>query len=179
MKKLRVLLFAGLVFAVSSTLIATAQETTPAKTQGQKQAQEKKNDDGHRKHWWSMPHLHHKSKQTKTASPAPSSQAATAKPMKQTANPTHKGTITVSEKPVGKTTQTKPVKKTVASAHHSARPVHRTAARTAHVQPRTAKKTVASASHTKKTVRHNCSAEESKTGGCQAHHNTKPATTRS
>src|SRR5689334_25002270 len=108
MKKFRVLLLAGLVFAVGSTLIATAQEAPPAKAQGEKQAQEKKNDNGHRKHWWSMPHFHHKNKEAKTASPSPSSQTAMAKPMKQTATPTHKGTITVSEKPAGKAAQTKP-----------------------------------------------------------------------
>lgn len=179
MKKLRVLLFAGLIFAIGSTLAAHAQEATPARAQGQKQAQEKKNDNGHRKHWWSLPHLHHKKKEAKTAAPAASSQTAMARPVKQTATPARRGTITVSEKPAGKTAQSKPVKKTVASAHRSARPLHRTAARTAHAHPSTARKTVASTSHTKKAVRHNCSAEGSKTGGCQAQHNSKPATTRS
>lgn len=179
MKKLRHLLLGGLVLAVGSTLVANAQESTPAKAQSAAQTQNKKNDNDHRKHWWSPPHFHHKKQETKTASAKPGSETVMAKPVKQTATPTHKGTITVSEKPAGKTAQSRPVKKTVASAHHSARPVRRTVARTGHVHPSTAKKTVASTSHTRKTVRHNCSAEESKTGGCQAQHSTKQATTRS
>src|SRR5690348_9354590 len=63
MQNLRLLLVAGLALAVGSTLAASAQETAPRKAQSQTQAQDKKNDNGHRKHWWSLPHMHHKKKQ--------------------------------------------------------------------------------------------------------------------
>lgn len=180
MKDLRFLFLAGLVLAVGSTLGVNAQESTP-KAQAQTQAQDKKSDNGHRKHWWSLPHFHHKKNQPPQAAAANTGgKAATMKPVKQTATIAgHPGSITVSEKPATKTAQVKPAKKTVASAHTSTRPVHRTVASRSHARSTTARKTVAATSHTKKAVRHNCSAEGSKNGGCQAQHSAKSATTRS
>ena len=170
MRNVRFLFLAGLVLAMSSTLLAIPQN------QGQSKAQATKNDDGHRKHWWSPPHFHHKKQSSQTA-PAQRNQTAQAKPLNHAAAPAHPG-ITVSEKSAGNTAQKKPVKKTVASAHTANKPSHTHVAGTARAT-RTTSKTVAATSHKKKTVRHNCSAEESKTSGCQARHSAKPATTRS
>jgi hypothetical protein len=175
MQRVRFLFLAGLVLAMSSTLLANPQEAA-AKDQGPSQAKQTNNDEGHRKHWWSPPHFHHKKHGSQTAA-EPSRQTAQVKPVNHTAAPAHPG-ITVSEKPENKTAQKKPVKKTIASAHPASRPVHKHAASTGHTS-RTASRTVAATTHKKKSVRHNCSAEESKTGGCQAQHSTKPATTRS
>lgn len=180
MRKLQLLFIAGLMVGLGSALTASAQSATPAKNQNSSQEQAAKNDNGHRKHWWSLPHLHHKKNQPQTAATnTTAGQSATVKPVKQAKSNSHPGTITVSEKPAAKTVATKSAKRTVPPTRASAKPVHRTVATTSHAQSRTTKKTVAATSHTKKTVRHNCSAEESKTGTCQAQHSTKPATTRS
>lgn len=169
MQRVRLLFLLGVVLAVGATCIAKDQAATPAKDQAQSQDRNNKkdkakNDEGHRKHWWSPPHLRHKKHDAANqAGMNSSSKPATVKPVKmdKTAAPAKPGDKTA--------TAAKPGKKTVAKKGQDNKPIAATTP---------GKKTMASAAHPKKPVRHNCSPEEAKKGGCQTEkaHNQKAAT---
>jgi hypothetical protein len=132
MHRVRLLLLLGLVLAVGATSVA--------KDQGQKDRDSKhdkaknKDNDGHRKHWWSPPHLGHK----KHGSDSNASQKGT-----------NSSSKTVAANPMTKTAaSSKPGNKTVGATN----PGQKTGAKTG---------------QGKKTVRHDCSPEEAKKGGCQ------------
>lgn len=165
MQRVRLLFLLGLVLAVGATCVAKDQAAAPTKDQAQKQDRDSKHqkakdksDEGGRKHWWSPPHRHKKhdagAPQAGTDS---NSKTASVKPVKmdQTA---------AQSKPDKKpAAATKSGRKTVASGSKPAAPGN---------------KAVASTAHSRKTVRHNCSPEEAKKGGCTAQktHSLKPAT---
>ena len=171
MHRLRLLMLLGLVLAVGGTPLAKGQDGTSGldqyKTVDPDTKHEKakdKNNDGHRKHWWSLPHFRHK----KHDSGSDTTQAGASSSSK-----------TVAAKPVNKTVAAKPVSKSAAPTHRSnkaaavTRPGHKTAAKTARSTKAAAgshpsRKTAASTGQGKKTLRHTCSAEEVKKGGCQA-----------
>ncbi|MGH9568783.1 MAG: hypothetical protein ACRD4F_04050, partial [Candidatus Angelobacter sp.] len=169
MHRVRLLLFLSLVLAVGATSVAMGQdETSVYHDQSQKQERDgnkakANNNDGHRKHWWSMPHFHHKKHQNdsvassgpdatkmvaqnapgKSAAPAVAPKVAVTNAARKTASPA---------KPGNKTAHvTRTAHKTTAAARHSNKTVVATHAR---------RKTVASASHGRKIVRHNCSTED-------------------
>lgn len=171
MHRLRLLLLLGLVLAVGGTPLAQGQDGTSGldqyKTVDPDTKHEKakdKNNDGHRKHWWSLPHFRHKKHDSDSD-------------VHQTA--TNSTSRTVAAKPVNKTVAAKPVSKNAAPTHRSnkaaavTRPGQKTQAKTGQGSRAAAgshpgRKSVASTSHGKKPLRHNCSAEEVKKGGCQA-----------
>jgi len=171
MHRLRLLLLLGLVLAVGGAPLAKAQDATsgldqyktvPPDTTHDKAKNE--NTDGHRKHWWSLPHLRHKKHDNGSAA---------------TQTGASSSSKIVAAKPVNKTVTAKPVSKSDAPTHRSnkvaavTRPGHKTAAKTARstkaaAESHPGRKTAASTGQGKKTVRHNCSPEEAKKGGCQA-----------
>lgn len=174
MHRLRLLLLLGLVFAVGGTPLAKAQDATsgldqyktvPPDTKQDKAKTKDQNNDGHRKHWWSLPHLRHKKHESESA----------ARPAE-----TNSSSRTVAAKPVNKTVAAKPMNKTAVHTHpgnrtaRATRPVHKTVARTGQGKKTVAKtyphkKVIARTSHGKKTVRHGCTPAEAKKGGCQAY----------
>src|ERR1041385_4954092 len=85
MRKSRLILGCIIVFALAGTRLARAQDGTAslndqiqnkyseresdkAKATHEQDKAKTKNNDGHRKHWWSLPHFHHK-KESKNAAP--------------------------------------------------------------------------------------------------------------
>lgn len=183
MHRLKLLLFLGVVLAVAGTPLVKAQGATsgldqyktvpPDPKQDQAKAKTKdQNNDGHRKHWWSMPHFRHKkhdsdarqadtkmNASSKPAAATPASKPVVATPAHTMAAHTNSGHKTVAAKPASKTVHARH-RKTVARTHTGAKTV-------AGTHPH--KKVVAHASHAKKPVRRGCSAEEAKKGGCQAY----------
>src|SRR6185312_11993114 len=67
MRRLRLLVLLGVVLAVGVTAQAKTKNTasTPDQKQEQNSKDQASNNDGHRKHWWSLPHLHHKNADAK------------------------------------------------------------------------------------------------------------------
>ena len=129
MHKVRLLLFPlCLALAVGAASMARGQDGT-FQDQSQNQARDSKHDkaknknnDGHRKHWWSPPHLFHKN-------------AAGTSPVNKTAATTNSGNKTVAGKPgqktVAKTGQghravagTNRGRRTTAGTSHAAKTVH-------------------------------------------------------
>jgi hypothetical protein len=183
MHRLKLLLFLGVVLAVSGTPLVKAQEATsgldqyktvpPDPKQDQAKAKVKdQNNDGHRKHWWSLPHLRHKKHDSDArqpeakmnASSKPAAPAPANKPV--VAAPAH--TMAAHTNPSHKMVAAKPASKTVHATHRKTVARKRTRAKTvAATHPH--KKVVAHASHAKKPVRRGCTAEEAKKGGCQAY----------
>jgi hypothetical protein len=195
MLKSRLTLFCTIVFALAGTRTAKAQdgagslddqiqnkyserEPDKAATAHQKDKTQAKNDDGHRKHWWSMPHFRHKKKDENSASqlktqpkhnPVTPSSQAMSKPAahKQVASQKHVAkTSAPRERSNHKTlTAAKPSHKTIAKNKTSTNPSGK-----AH------KGAVATSGHAK-DVRQNCSSAVTKKGGCQSvQKHTKPAT---
>ena len=164
MHRLRLLLLLGLVFAVGGMPLAKAQDATsgldqyktvPPDTKQDKAKTKDQDNDGHRKHWWSLPHFRHKKHESESAArPAEtnSSKTVAAKPMNKTAVHTHPGNRTARA--------TGPGHKTVARTGQGTKTVAKT-------YPH--KKVIAHTSHGKKTVRHGCTPAEAKKGGCQAY----------
>jgi hypothetical protein len=141
------------VLALGTTSVAKAQDGTSVfKDQGQNQDRDTKHDkaktknnDGHRKHWYSPPNWVHKkhnsdSSARRTGTNSSSKTAARTNPGNKTVGATNPG-----QKTVAKTGQGN---KAVAGTNGGS-------------------KTIAGTSHGKKTVRHDCSPEEAKKGGCQ------------
>lgn len=170
MHRLRLLMLLGLVLAVGGTPLAKGQDKyglDQDKSLDQDVKHDKaknQNNDGHRKHWWSLPHLRHK----KHDSGSDTTQTGASSSSK-----------TVATKPVNKTVAAKPVSKSAAPMRRGnktaavTRPGHKTAAKTgqgakAAAGSHPSRKTEASTGQGKKTLRHNCSPEEAKKGGCQA-----------
>ncbi len=157
----RLLLMLGLVLAVGATPLVKGQDGMSSLDQDKKIERDskpdkaKKNNDGHRKHWWSLPHFRHKKQQSDSAARPAATNSSTkmvaVKPADRTGTPT---------KQAGKTASvTRPGQKRIARTGQGAKSASRTNAR---------RKTVASAGQGKKTVRHNCSPEQARKGGCQA-----------
>jgi hypothetical protein len=187
MDRLRLPLLLGLVLAVGAPPLAKGQDGSSDldryktqepdskhdKSKDKKQAKIKDND-GHRKHWWSLPHFRHKKQQSDSnARMTPtksSSKSATVKPVSKsgaTKNPGNKTAAITrpSQKPPAKTGQsakaaagTNPGRKHIAHTGQAAKSATGNNA---------SRKTVAGTNQAKKTVRHNCSPEEAKKGGCQ------------
>ena len=169
MHRVRLLLLLGLVLALGATSVAKAQDGTSVfKDQGQNQDRDtkhdnakNKNNDSHRKHWWSPPNWLHKkhnsdsgARRTGTNS---SGKTVAANPKTVAANPMNKTAA-----------RTNPANKTVGATN----PGQKTVAKTGQGNKAVAgtnggSKTIAGTSHGKKTVRHDCSPEEAKKGGCQ------------
>jgi len=181
MRRLRLLVLLGVVLAVG----ATAQAKTKGSTADQKQEQNSKdqarNNDGHRKHWWSLPHFHHKKADAKQKTDVKPS--ADAKRQAEPAVKVEDPLIEANSKPktsgpaTAKTSShtkqsSKTARMTVAS-HKSTAHTRQTNTRMTSRKPVT--KRVA-ASHNGKTAHHTCSTEEARKGGCQAakRHSQKP-----
>ena len=120
----------------------------------QEKTKVKSNSDGHRKHWWSLPHFHHNKKSDNVAARQRESKmntkATAAKPTKKAAlqqGSSHKAASS-------KSGHTAVARKR--NAHNSV------ASATAH------KKSVAATSHGRKPVHHDCSPANAKKPGCQA-----------
>ena len=206
MQKLRLLFLLVVVVAFGVTCVAQSQDGTgglddqvqnkfadkdqdqPKAKADKKQGPKVKSNEGHRKHWWSLPHLRHKKhdndyaarqqqakSDNKTASaksvnnaPAPKRTASTA----SIANPSHK-TAAMQRSETHRNAATKTAHKTVAGKSQT------TTAVAGRKAPRKARgKTVAATNHARKPVLHNCTSAEMKNGGCQAvqKHTTKTAT---
>jgi hypothetical protein len=159
MQRVRFLFLLGLVLAVGATSVAKGQDGTPFskdRDRNSKHAKaESKDNDGHRKHWWSPPHLRHKKHVSDSAASRTgtnsSSKTVAASPMNKTAAPRNPGAKTARA--------TKPGQKPIAKTGQGNKAL---------TGPNPGRKTIAGASHGKKTVRHDCSPEEAKKGGCQA-----------
>jgi hypothetical protein len=128
------------------------REPEKAKTSHEKDKAKINNNDGQRKHWWSLPHFHHKKESRNSAAPQPQRNLKTA-----AAKPTNK---TIAQQP---------------SAHKvsGSRSVHAPVAgkKDAHNAVSSAtpkKKAVASTSKARKPLHRDCSAAEAKSGDCQA-----------
>jgi hypothetical protein len=188
MHRLQLPLLLAFALAVVGTPLAQGQNGTQDldryKTQEpeskQNKSKDKKqakniNDDGHRKHWWSLPHFRHKKKQSdsnaRMTTTNSSGKAAAVKPVSKTGatkNPGNKSAAV-----------TRPSQKTQARAGQSARvaagtnPNRKPATHTGQGAKsasgsNASSKTVAGTRRAKKPVRHDCSPEEAKKGGCQA-----------
>jgi hypothetical protein len=187
MDRLRLPLFLGIVLAVGAPPLAKGQDGSSEldryktqepeikhdKSKDKKQATSK-NNDGHRKHWWSLPHFRHKKQDSNSNARTTNNargKAAAVKPVNNTGAPKKPGNKTAAltrpgQKPQAKTGQgakaaagTNPNRKTIARTG----PGSKSAAGNT-----TSGKTVAGTNQAKKTVRHNCSPDEAKKGGCQA-----------
>ncbi|HKT50726.1 MAG TPA: hypothetical protein VJV96_10530 [Candidatus Angelobacter sp.] len=185
MHKSRWILLSIIMISLAAPRIAKAQDGTanlydqiqnkyserePDKpiTTHQQDKTEAKNNEGHRKHWWSLPHFHHKRKDEKSAS--------------QLKGQPRRNTVTVSSQAVSKPAAQKHIagQKHVAknsapaerSSHKTltaAKPTHRTVAKSKTSTVAAAKvhkKTVASSGHAKE-VHQNCSSAAAKKDGCQ------------
>ncbi len=164
MHRLRFLLLLGLVLGMVATPLAKAQDATSSLDQYKTVDPDTKNDkakaknnDGHRKHWWSPPHFRRK-KHDSDSDARPTAANTSSNP--------------VAAKPVSKTVAGKPASKSAAATPRGSKTAAVT--RAGHKTTKAAagshssRKTVASTGHGKKTLRHNCSPEEAKKGGCQA-----------
>lgn len=212
MRKLRLLFLLGVLMAIGATPAAMGQDRNTgldemsqskdrianqpkANTADQDKISDKKEakqDDGHRKHWWSPPHRHKKqdknakadikakdakNSKDKAVAATPSNNKKSKHQVaagKSTSHPAstksaNKSGVKSAHARAGKAVHTKTsnknaeVKKTgnktVASTGHSRKSV---------AANKASKKSVASASHSKKTAHPDCSANNSKKGGCQA-----------
>ncbi|HWG49328.1 MAG TPA: hypothetical protein VN669_06520 [Candidatus Acidoferrales bacterium] len=183
MRRLRLLVLLGVVLAVGVTAQAKTKNTasTPDQKQEQNSKDQASNNDGHRKHWWSLPHLHHKNADAKQKTNAKQKTDA-----KRQAEPTVKVEDPLIEANAKPKTSGPATAKTSSHASHGAKTARTAAAThkfTAHT--RQAHTTMASrkpatkrvaASHNSKTAHHTCSAEEASKGGCQSakRHTQKP-----
>jgi len=190
MFRLRYLLILGIFIAVGAAPLARAQDDlerykTEAPDPKQEKAKEKKqkqpkvkDSSGTRRHWYSLPHFRHKKHESgsdaRRSSANSSTRTAALKPVN----------TTTSKRPANKTAITKgPANKTVASKSSQtaqAKTTHATKSgttaskktavstaqnRKAANRSSSSRKTVASASHGK-AVRHDCTEQEAKKGGC-------------
>lgn len=180
MHKSRLILLCIIVFVLAGARTAKAQdgvaslddqiqnkysEREPDKTAATHQQNKTKarNNDGNRKHWWLLPHLHHKKKDENSAS-------------QLKAQPKRNPTIAHSQALKTSATQ-KRTARTSASQKNSApkrmtaaNPAHRTLAKSkssSNPAGKTHKGTVASSGHAK-DVRQNCSSAVAKKGACQS-----------
>jgi hypothetical protein len=184
MRRLRLLVLLGVVLAVGASAQAKTKNSssTPDQKQEQNSKDQARNNDGHRKHWWSMPHLHHKKAEAKQKNDA--KQKMDAKHQAAPAVKVEDPLIEANSKQ--KTSSTATAKgnthvKTRSKTARTTAPSHKSTAHT-----RQANKTMASkkpvtkrvaATHSSKTARHHsCSAEEASKGGCQTakQHTHKP-----
>lgn len=151
----------------------------------------KKEDNGHRKHWWSLPHRHKKqdkdakadikakdgkNSNNKTVAANPSSKAS-GHQVASSKNSTHPMAAKSAHKNATKTahaTTAKPVHTKSASKNASVKKTgKKSVASSGHSNKsvaanRPSKKPVARASQSKRTAHHDCSTAEAKKGGCQA-----------
>lgn len=127
-----------------------------------------KDNDGHRKHWWSLPHFHHKKKDENSTS------QLKAQPKRNTVTTSSQGLSkpatrkqAASQKHVAKTGA--PTARSKHKALTAAKPAHKTVAKSKTstlAAGKVHKKTVASSGHAKE-VHQNCSSAAAKKGGCQ------------
>jgi hypothetical protein len=120
----------------------------------QEKTKVKSNSDGHRKHWWSLPHFHHNKKSDNAAARQPESTMNT------------------------KATAAKPTKKAALQQASSRKAASRKSGHAAVARKRNAhtsvtsatphKKSVAATSNGRKPVHHDCSSANAKKPGCQA-----------
>jgi hypothetical protein len=186
MRRLRLLVLLGVVLAVGASAQAKAKDhpSTHDQKQEQNSKDQSNNNDGHRKHWWSLPHVHHKKSDAKKAD-AKKGDAKQAADAKRQAEPTVKvedPLIEANSKPKTSSRATanpshmnhrsKAVATSAASHRSTAlnREPHKSMA-----SKKPATKRVA-ASHNSKSAHHACSPEEADNGGCQAakRHTQKP-----
>ena len=149
------------------------REPDKAATTHQQDKTKAKNDDGHRKHWWSLPHFHHKKNDEHSIS--------------QIKTQPKRNTVSTSSQAVSKPAAQKRTARSSALKEKSApktlaatKPTRRTLTKSKtdnHASGKAYKAAVASNGHTK-DVRQNCSSAVGKKGGCQSvqKHNTKAAT---
>ncbi|HEU5414115.1 MAG TPA: hypothetical protein VFW31_10175 [Candidatus Angelobacter sp.] len=137
-----------------------------------------KDNDGHRKHWWSLPHFHHKKKDENSTS------QLKAQPKRNTVTTSSQGLSKpatqkqASQKHLAKTSA--PTARSNQKALTAAKPAHKTMGKSkssALASEKVHKKTVATSGHAK-AVRQNCSSAAAKKGGCQnvQRHTSKTAT---
>jgi hypothetical protein len=168
-----------------------------------------KNDDGHRRHWYSLPHFRHKKHDNESAARQPqnksNTQTAAAQPMPKPAamkpaanrsaaftnasmktDDSHSAKNTAESRSrknlVNHGNKTMATKKAGTKTVAMNQPPHKTGTHAKHAVAAntTGKKTMARTGQTKKPVRHNCSADESKKDGCQtSQHAAAKATTHS
>ncbi|HET7872089.1 MAG TPA: hypothetical protein VFL42_06220 [Terriglobales bacterium] len=202
MNRLKLLLLLGTVIAVAATSPAWAQgDLDPYKTQepevkqekpkDKKQAKDNKqaknnNDEGRRKHWWSLPHFRHKKAESasdgRRKESKPSTKTVALKPVDKTSATRNQGNKTATvAKSAPKThassakTATSASKKTASKSTQAAKPgtssTRKTSATAAQKRNAAAtsssRKTVASTNHGKKAGKPDCSPEEAKKGGCE------------
>jgi len=146
---------------------------TSATTHQKDKAQPKNNDDGHRKHWWTMPHFRHKKKDENATSqpkahPKRNSVAANSRPVNKTA--TQKRTVR------SRALKEKSAPKTLAAT----KTTHRTSGKvkSGSTPSGKAQKTAVASNGHAKNVHQNCSSAVTKKVTCQSvqKHNTKAAT---
>ncbi|HKF21668.1 MAG TPA: hypothetical protein VKE93_08870 [Candidatus Angelobacter sp.] len=162
---MRLLTVLAFVVVLGASLARGQDGTEPFNKQGDQQNTQKatKNNDSQRKHWWSAPHWFHK-KHDNTASTANSpfsktGAGASARAKHQTVKTPDNKTVAAVNAP-----KTSSTSKTVTGARPTAVTRTGTAKNRATGNSRV-KKTTTSAG--KKTVRHGCTAEQSKKGGCE------------
>lgn len=132
-----------------------------ATTHQKDKTQAKNNDDGHRKHWWSLPHFRHKKKDENATN------QIKIQPKRHTLTASSKGSKPASQKHVAKNNA--PTERSKRKALTAAKPSHQTVAKSntgTATAGRAHKKTVSSSGHAKE-VHQNCSSAEAKKGGCQ------------
>jgi hypothetical protein len=154
--------------------VARSQDGTGVfNDQGKKSDQSKtqakaKSNDSHRKHWWSPPHWLHK-KHDNAASKTEQS------PFSKTGAGDNTTAKTVATANGPKTSSTH---QAVSGAHPTTKTVTKTTPGGQGVAPNThSKKTTATAS-SKKNVRHDCTPEQMKKGGCAAEKGSNPKATK-
>ncbi len=190
MHKSQLILLCVIVFVLAGARAAKAQDGTgslddqiqnkyserepdKAATTHQQDKTKARNDDGHRKHWWSLPHFHHKKNDENSIS--------------QLKTQPKRNTVSTSSRAVSKPAAQKRTARSSALKEKSApktlaatKPTRRTLTKSKtdnHASGKAHKAPIASNGHTK-DVRQNCSSAVAKKGGCQSvlKHNTKAAT---
>lgn len=150
-----------------------------ATTHQKDKAQPKNNDDGHRKHWWSLPHFRHKKKDENATTrlktqPKRHTVTASSQAKSKTAAQKH----LASQKHVARTNAPteRSKRKTLTTAKPSNQTVAQSKASTASAG-RAQKNSVATGGHARE-IHQNCSSAEVKKGSRQSlqKHNTKAAT---
>ncbi len=175
MRRIRLLVLLGVVLAVGATAQAKTKGSTTNQKQEQNSKDQAKSNDGHRKHWWSMPHFHHKKADAKQTADAKRQAEPTVKvedPLIE-ANRKPKTSGTATAKAGSQANHGSKPMRTAAATHKST--AHTRKAKTTMTSRKPATKRVA-ATHNGKTAHHTCSAEEAGNGGCQAakRHTQKP-----
>jgi len=188
MHRLRNVLLLSFLLALGGTLVANGQEGTSvfdnsnqkSDTKQEKTKTKVKDNSGHRKHWYSLPHFFHK-KHDKDSSASKSQTNPFDKPAAsgKVASTESKPVATANQKTAATNTKTvatvKPAGKAVATTSSAGKTGGTASAKTvATAHPGTKKgttarrhrKTVAGASQGKKTVRQDCTPEQAKKGGC-------------